>query len=621
MKYLINKYLPSIKNIIKYFLAPGIFVVFFSFLLFQTHKHFKAKQINNFVQEQKLLLDIFENSFRQFLDVKINDYKIICTELAELYSNSSTQHDQAHTYKILGHILEDPDAQTNWIAFYNADKELISDFPTDVTSNRVVPDQNIYDYLNNHEVFIRSRDKKKNEITTIDIIINTTVGEENYLLVANFNINVFIRQHIPLLEPYKDIYFFLINEDGTIFSILNMEHDFIDIMEKGNAFMLGEECLSCHKQTDFDDIKQAFEYEGHTHYEYTNPDGDHQFRTTEVYQFYNRSWGISICHPFSFVLGVIEDNARLNIILVILFVLIMVIGGYLSHRVNIKNTVLKATKSQTARLNKLFENEIVGILEIENDGTIIKTNEKFQKLFDVTDTEALGKNLNTLLSQNKSDVEDQIKPVQKAMSENTITRERYVRKDGKLLNIFKIEIPIVVDTKLIARYIVFQDVTEIKKTEEQRLWAMSAIRNSKDAINITDINDNILFANAGFEKMYQYNYDEVIGKNIFDFVRTKEDRSQNIDEVTSITRTEGGWQGEKLNIRRDGTVFPIYLSTAPIKDKKGTIIGSVGISTDITKQKTAERELQENEKKIQNIIGKIICIQRFKKFIIGHHYP
>ena len=54
----------------------------------------------------------------------------------------------------------------------------------------------------------------------------------------------------------------------------------------------------------------------------------------------------------------------------------------------------------------------------------------------------------------------------------------------------------------------------------------------------------------------------------------------------------GGWDGELLSRRKDGTVFPIHLSASEIRDESGRPVAFVGVSQDITERRRTIEELQ-----------------------------
>ncbi|HQT91657.1 MAG TPA: PAS domain S-box protein, partial [Candidatus Kryptobacter bacterium] len=54
----------------------------------------------------------------------------------------------------------------------------------------------------------------------------------------------------------------------------------------------------------------------------------------------------------------------------------------------------------------------------------------------------------------------------------------------------------------------------------------------------------------------------------------------------------GGWQGELLNRRKDGTQFPIHLSSSVVRNERGEVIAMVGVARDISERRQAEEELR-----------------------------
>jgi len=65
----------------------------------------------------------------------------------------------------------------------------------------------------------------------------------------------------------------------------------------------------------------------------------------------------------------------------------------------------------------------------------------------------------------------------------------------------------------------------------------------------------------------------------------------------------GAWRGEVLNRRKDGTEFPVFLSTSQIKDSSGQVIGFMEVARDITQQKRLEKEVLEISAIEQRRIG------------------
>lgn len=135
-----------------------------------------------------------------------------------------------------------------------------------------------------------------------------------------------------------------------------------------------------------------------------------------------------------------------------------------------------------------------------------------------------------------------------------------------------------------------RDITERRQSEKKMLLLAHSIRSVSECISITDKNDNIIFVNEAFIRTFGYTEEELLGKNI-KIVRPED--AETIEQFKDIlpATISGGWKGEIINQRKDGTKFPVLLSTSVIKDDIGNPIALIGISTDITEMNKAREEL------------------------------
>lgn len=117
----------------------------------------------------------------------------------------------------------------------------------------------------------------------------------------------------------------------------------------------------------------------------------------------------------------------------------------------------------------------------------------------------------------------------------------------------------------------------------------NALRCIKECVSITDLDNTIIFANESFLKTYGYSKEELIGKHM-SLIRPS-DIESNFGNAILDSTIKGGWTGELLNKKKDGTIFPVHLSTSVIKDKAGKFFGLIGVATDITQAKKVQQEL------------------------------
>jgi PAS domain S-box-containing protein len=141
---------------------------------------------------------------------------------------------------------------------------------------------------------------------------------------------------------------------------------------------------------------------------------------------------------------------------------------------------------------------------------------------------------------------------------------------------------------------------ERDEAEKDISFLAQVLRNINEFVSITDLNDNIIFINQSFIKTYGYSKEELVGKNI-KMVRSSNNSPELVNEILSAT-LKGGWTGEMMNRRKDGTEFPILLFTTIILDNDDQAVALVGISIDITDRKKADEELQLHRHHLEELV-------------------
>jgi PAS domain S-box-containing protein len=144
-----------------------------------------------------------------------------------------------------------------------------------------------------------------------------------------------------------------------------------------------------------------------------------------------------------------------------------------------------------------------------------------------------------------------------------------------------------------------EDITEERELGEKLAALGHAVESSAEPISITDLNNNIIFINHAFEVATGYMRSEILGKHasILHAPRNPTGLAETIAEHTR----RGGWSGEVWDRRKDGTEFPIFLSTSEVTNRDGEVIGLMGIGRDMTEQYRAEGVLRESEERFRGL--------------------
>src|ERR1039457_532091 len=149
--------------------------------------------------------------------------------------------------------------------------------------------------------------------------------------------------------------------------------------------------------------------------------------------------------------------------------------------------------------------------------------------------------------------------------------------------------------ELIAAIETFEDLTGIKKAEEELLKFSIAIEQSPITIVITDIHGDIEFVNPKFTQMTGYSFEEVQGQNPR-ILKSGTTKPEEYRKLWATIMSGNVWQGELNNRKKDGELFMEYATISPIKNKNGVITHFLAIKEDITEKKALEAQLFQAQK-------------------------
>ncbi len=128
-----------------------------------------------------------------------------------------------------------------------------------------------------------------------------------------------------------------------------------------------------------------------------------------------------------------------------------------------------------------------------------------------------------------------------------------------------------------------------EEESQRRLWSM-VFASTNEAILVTDHNNNIVTVNDGFTRLTGYTAAEVIGKNPR-VLSAHNQPQQFYDAMWQHILNTDSWEGEILDKRKDGSLYPKWLNISVVRDAEGNITNYVGIFQDITERKANEERL------------------------------
>ena len=146
----------------------------------------------------------------------------------------------------------------------------------------------------------------------------------------------------------------------------------------------------------------------------------------------------------------------------------------------------------------------------------------------------------------------------------------------------------------IIEYII--DITDRKKSQEERVKLSQAVEQSLNIVVITDKDNIIEYVNPKFTEITGYSFKEVIGRKASFLRESTEDEEK---QLLDILKTEGEWRGEFHNRKKNGEYYWEYASLYAIKNSLGTVTHFIKDAVNISKRKNAEDELRAAKEKAE----------------------
>jgi PAS domain S-box-containing protein len=272
------------------------------------------------------------------------------------------------------------------------------------------------------------------------------------------------------------------------------------------------------------------------------------------------------------------------------------------HQIELEmqNEALRGSQAETAesqyKYTDLYDFAPIGYFTLDKKGHIIEAN--------VTGASLLGAEKRSLAKQPFqrfiapgyfSIFQSQLKNVHETQSKQ-ICELKLKGKDGSLFDALIDTIAVIDGAGKFDHYrSAVTDITEITKAEalrESEIKYRGLYESTRDGMVMTDTEGHILECNRAYLDMLGYTEEEIRNLTSRQITPAKwHDLEKDIIK-NKVLRTGYSDIYEKEYIRKDGTVFPVFMRMWAIKDEAGNVTGMWGIVSDITGRKHIEESLQ-----------------------------
>ncbi len=134
------------------------------------------------------------------------------------------------------------------------------------------------------------------------------------------------------------------------------------------------------------------------------------------------------------------------------------------------------------------------------------------------------------------------------------------------------------------------DISHQKQLEDEVQLAAMVFEYSLQGIILTDKENKIIKVNHSFTEMTGYQEQEVLGKEP-DVLNSGMQSTEFYEIILKELLVRGTWQGEVYNQRKNGEIFPEWLTMVAVKNDAKEITHYISIFNDITEKKKAAEDI------------------------------
>lgn len=250
------------------------------------------------------------------------------------------------------------------------------------------------------------------------------------------------------------------------------------------------------------------------------------------------------------------------------------------------------TKEMLEHHKAIFDNAHIGIVFLRKR-EIISCNQRMAEIFGYSSPNFLIKRSTEVLYPSRETWEADGKLAYgELLAKGVSDREIVLRRcDGSPVWIHRTGRPLDPLDPYAGSIWVYSDITDIKRNEEQLKLTKLLFENSHEALLITDHANRIVSVNQAFTEITGYSCEEVIGASPA-LMKSDVHPPEFYRAMWEALSRDGHWAGEIFDRRRNGEVFPKWLTISVVKNSIGKITNYVAAFADITERKAAEDRIR-----------------------------
>ncbi len=239
------------------------------------------------------------------------------------------------------------------------------------------------------------------------------------------------------------------------------------------------------------------------------------------------------------------------------------------------------------QIKAMIDASLDGFWIVDSLGNVLQVNEAYAKISGYSVAELETMHISQLEAKEEA---EQVKAhIEKIIQQGyDLFETRHRHKNGHVIDI---EVAAAFLPEFQQFCVFCRDITERKRAELDLRIAAAAFE-SQEAMVITNTESVILRINKAFVASTGYTEQEVVGRKISLLKSGRHDKAFYAAMWKSILSV-GTWQGEIWDRRKNGEIYPKWLSITAVKGSDGVATHYIGIHTDITDRKNAEGQIKQ----------------------------
>lgn len=260
------------------------------------------------------------------------------------------------------------------------------------------------------------------------------------------------------------------------------------------------------------------------------------------------------------------------------------------------NSELLRLNAVNAQLTAMIETSEDGFIGTDASHSITMWNAAAERILGYSAQEAIGRKTTWLAPPDRT--EEQAELFERVQRGETVANfeTTRTRKGGTPVPVSLTIAPFTDEHgDYLGACVIVRETAERRRLEAGNAQLAAIVESSEDAVVSKDLNGVIQTWNAGAKRVYGYDAQEAVGRNIAFLLPPG--RANEEQEILATLRGGGRVEHfETKRLRKDGRVIDVSLGISPIRDSAGRITGASHVARDVTERKAFELQMQQTQR-------------------------